>query len=151
MKKVLTFLKIVLPLVLAVVLLQVVNVPVSQAAPPASGGVYHTVKYGETLFSIGRLYGVYPYTIADVNGLANPNCIYAGQVLYIPASSGWNDRYGRSFPSPRPQTPVNYPCRSPGCYPNYGHGYDYTGYYYWNTYPTYRRYSYTCGYNYNCY
>jgi LysM repeat protein len=129
----------------------VANVPESQAAPPAGGGVYHTVQYGETLFSIGRLYGIYPYKIAEVNDLANPNCIYAGQVLYIPASDGWSDcgncGCGNTCPSPRPQ-----PCRYPGCqYPTYGHGYDYSGYYYYNTYPTYRRYSYTCGYYHNCY
>ena len=34
---------------------------------------YHVVRPGETLFSIGRLYGVNPYTIASMNGLANPN------------------------------------------------------------------------------
>jgi LysM repeat protein len=50
----------------------------------ASGGTYHTVRYGETLYSIGRLYGVSPHYIADVNNLYNPDCIYAGQVLYIP-------------------------------------------------------------------
>jgi len=45
---------------------------------------YHVVRPGETLFSIGRLYGVNPYTIASMNGLANPNYIQIGQLLYIP-------------------------------------------------------------------
>jgi LysM repeat protein len=78
-----------------VLLLQLVLISASYAAPPAHGdggnGTYHRVRYGETLFSIGRQYGVYPYTIAQVNGLRNPNRIYAGQVLYIPSSGGWND------------------------------------------------------------
>lgn len=143
MKRIIPVLKITMLVILTLVLLQVVSVSESQAAPPAGGGIYHTVQYGETLFSIGRLYGVNPYRISETNGLANPNCIYAGQVLYIPASDGWT--------SP-PKPPVNRPCQSPGCgYPSYGHGYDQTGYYYWHSYPNYRRYSYTCGYYYNCY
>ena len=59
----------------------------------ASGGNYHTVCYGETLFSIGRYYGVNPYSIADVNNLHNPHHIYAGQVLYIPSSSYYDGCY----------------------------------------------------------
>jgi LysM repeat protein len=45
----------------------------------------HTVSYGETLFSIGRLYGINPWAIARVNCLMNPNIIFAGQVLCLPA------------------------------------------------------------------
>ncbi|MCB0177331.1 MAG: LysM peptidoglycan-binding domain-containing protein [Anaerolineae bacterium] len=44
----------------------------------------HVVQWGETLFSIGRMYNVNPYSIADANGLWNPNQIYAGQALFIP-------------------------------------------------------------------
>jgi LysM repeat protein len=36
------------------------------------------------LFCIGRGYGVDPYAIAVQNGIVNPSCIYAGQVLKIP-------------------------------------------------------------------
>jgi LysM repeat protein len=147
-KRILPILKIVLPIIMTVVLLQMVNVTDSQAAPPASGGVYHTVQYGETLFSIGRRYGVNPYTIAQANGLANPDCIYAGEVLYIPSGSSWDGCGGQPC-----TTPKSHPCNYSGCYQptTYGHGYDYTGYYYYNNYPTYRRYSYTCGYYNNCY
>jgi LysM repeat protein len=156
-KKIFSILKIVMPIVLAVLLLQVAVVADTEAAPPTGGGVYHTVQYGETLFSIGRIYGVYPYSIAEANGLPNPNCIYAGQVLYIPPSNGWTDcgacGCGNPCSPPQPKPPVQKPpCQSPGCgYPSYGHGYDQTGYYYWNSQPNYRRYSYTCGYYYNCY
>lgn len=69
---------------------------------------YHTVRAGETLYSIGRLYGVNPYTIASVNGLANPDYIRIGQVLYIPASTGWT----APPPAPRwwgPYWPYYYP------------------------------------------
>jgi len=44
----------------------------------------HTVRRGETLSSIGRLYGVNPYTIAAANALPNANYIRVGQVLTIP-------------------------------------------------------------------
>jgi LysM repeat protein len=45
---------------------------------------YHTVKPGETLFCIGRAYGVDPQAIAVRNGIVNPGLIYVGQVLAIP-------------------------------------------------------------------
>lgn len=70
-------------LLIAVLVVALLAVTVSVAF--ASGGTYHRVSYGETLFSIGRYYGVNPYAIADANDLYNPNHIYAGQVLYIPS------------------------------------------------------------------
>jgi LysM repeat protein len=57
------------------------------AAPADAGPVYHTVRSGETLFSIGRLYGVDPSAIARANGLRNPNAIYPGQRLLIPSTA----------------------------------------------------------------
>jgi LysM repeat protein len=55
------------------------------AAPAAYEPAWHWVIRGETLFSIGRLYNVSPWAIASANRLANPNRIYVGQRLYIPA------------------------------------------------------------------
>ncbi|MGD8791720.1 MAG: LysM peptidoglycan-binding domain-containing protein [Anaerolineae bacterium] len=48
------------------------------------GGSWYTVRWGDTLAGIARYYGVNMWTIASANNLANPNCIYAGQRLYIP-------------------------------------------------------------------
>jgi spore germination protein len=48
----------------------------------------HIVRPGETLFSIGRWYGVNPYQIAHTNGLHNPNYIYIGQRLLIRLAPG---------------------------------------------------------------
>jgi len=45
---------------------------------------YHTVRPGETLYCIGRAYGVDPYAIARQNNILNPSIIYAGHVLAIP-------------------------------------------------------------------
>ena len=55
------------------------------AAPAAHAPTWHWVVRGETLFSIGRLYHVSPWSIASANRLVNPNRIYVGQRLYIPA------------------------------------------------------------------
>ena len=49
-----------------------------------SQSVYHTVRPGETLSSIGRIYGVSPQQIAAANNLPNPDIISVGQRLAIP-------------------------------------------------------------------
>jgi LysM repeat protein len=49
--------------------------------------VNYTVKPGDTLGKISQAFGVRPDVIAEVNGIVNPNLIYAGQVLKIPTSS----------------------------------------------------------------
>ncbi|HSH01447.1 MAG TPA: LysM peptidoglycan-binding domain-containing protein [Anaerolineae bacterium] len=49
-----------------------------------SGGFYHTVQPGETLFMIGLKYG---YTVSDLamaNQMANPHAVYAGQAVWVP-------------------------------------------------------------------
>lgn len=45
---------------------------------------YHTVAWGETLYSIARLYGVSPQSLAVANGLGLNSWVYAGQSLRIP-------------------------------------------------------------------
>lgn len=52
------------------------------ATPPQERS--HTVAFGETLFSIARLYGVDLNELAAYNGIGDPTLIYAGQVLRIP-------------------------------------------------------------------
>lgn len=91
MKKVLT-------IVVLAAALQLAVVSATYAAPPAGGqnwgsnwgpncgGAYHCVEYGETLNSIGRMYNALPQCIADANGIWNPDLIFAGTVLYIPAT-----------------------------------------------------------------
>ncbi len=56
----------------------------ASANPPGNGQcVYHWVKPGETLSGIASRYGVNMWTIAQRNGISNPNRIYAGQQLLI--------------------------------------------------------------------
>lgn len=79
---------------IVVVLLAVVALGIAAPSEPVAacgpGGV-HYVRHGETLFSIGRWYGVSPWAIANANGLVNPNYIYTGQRLVIPGygCTGW--------------------------------------------------------------
>jgi hypothetical protein len=72
---------------------------------------WHVVRPGETLFSIGRLYGVNPYYIASLNGLYDPDYIQIGQWLYVSDYGGW-------------YTPPSWPYR-----PYYGEYYPY--WYHW--------------------
>jgi len=62
----------------------------------------HTVKRGETLFSVARLYEVDTFTLASLNGLRPPYSLEAGQVLKVP-------RRGETLPSsigvPPPRPP----------------------------------------------
>lgn len=48
-----------------------------------AGSVYYTVRAGDNLSSIASRYGTSYQSIAALNGLANPNLIYAGQTLKI--------------------------------------------------------------------
>jgi hypothetical protein len=160
MKKIVT-------VIILVAALQLLLVSASYAAPPewGGGGSHHQVMYGETLYSIGRMYNVHPNCIAEANGLWNPDVIYAGSVLYVPANCHPYPSWGHY--------PVKYPnnCWN-GCYsgcqtvnckvtvkcntcgyqqpvavPYHNYGYDYTGYYYGHGKD---RYSHSCGYYNNC-
>jgi murein DD-endopeptidase MepM/ murein hydrolase activator NlpD len=46
----------------------------------------HTVRSGETLFSLGRRYDLHPYKIADFNGLSHDVSLGTGQKIRIPGS-----------------------------------------------------------------
>ncbi|MBI5931607.1 MAG: LysM peptidoglycan-binding domain-containing protein [Chloroflexi bacterium] len=66
-----------------------------QNAPATTGTERtHVVQIGEHLASIARLYGLRWTTIARANNLQNPNQIYAGQQLIIPAQ---DDPAGTNF------------------------------------------------------
>ena len=77
-------------LVPLVVLLSLLVSSVALAAPAQSavvqtgGGYWYTVRWGDSLSSIGRAAGVSPWSIAQANGLWNPDYIRAGQQLWIP-------------------------------------------------------------------
>ncbi len=75
-----------------------VDAPIESAPPePATNGptlsaeTTYTVQAGDHLAEIARRFGVNWTTIAQANNLADPNHIYAGQVLTIPAANGTSD------------------------------------------------------------
>ena len=82
--------------------------PTPQAQPAAQtnaqGNTVYTVKLGETLFSIGRLYNVNPYSIAAANNIPYPYVIYPGQQLTIPTG-------GATPPGPTAVPPQPGQCR----------------------------------------
>ena len=73
-------------------LMQTAWVPAGFAAAPPGEGSWHTVRWGETLFSIGREFGVNPYRICSANGLHDCDYVWAGQSLWIPRGY---DGYGQ--------------------------------------------------------
>lgn len=54
--------------------------------PPVSGKTYTVVK-GDTLSEIAQKYGTTVDTLAQLNGIKNPNLIVVGQVLKLPGST----------------------------------------------------------------
>jgi LysM repeat protein len=61
--------------------------------PPTTGGGVHIVQPGETLASIAARYGTTWTALASANNIYNPNAIYAGQRLVIPAGPPPAPRY----------------------------------------------------------
>jgi LysM repeat protein len=53
--------------------------------PPHPGGFWYFVRCGDTLNKIGARFGWSATYLAQVNHIWNPNVIYAGQRLWIPA------------------------------------------------------------------
>lgn len=103
--------------------------PASLAAPARSGwnnlGI-HTVQPGETLFCIGRAYGVDPWAIATQNGILNVNLIYPGVKLNIPdawlqlpAGPTCARQASVVLPTPPTPTPTPPPCGNCTCKANH--------------------------------
>ncbi len=74
-----------------------------QAAPAQAQGTTHVVQPGENLYRISLKYGLSWPVVAAANGITNPNLIYVGQTLVIPAAG----TVVTPVPStPAPSTPV---------------------------------------------
>lgn len=72
-------------LILVIVLMSLFIVQAASAQTTAPGERIHVVRQGDTLRSIATLYNTTWQAIAARNALANPNRIYVGQRLVIPA------------------------------------------------------------------
>ncbi|HUS69916.1 MAG TPA: LysM peptidoglycan-binding domain-containing protein [Anaerolineae bacterium] len=73
--------------------------PGSGPRSQGTGSTIHIVQWGETLNIIASRYGVSAASIAQANGLWNPNFIYAGQRLVIPTAAA---------PAPQPGATTTY-------------------------------------------
>lgn len=107
MRRTRILLSVAVAVLLAVILIGAAPAQTTEAA----GAQYHVVRYGETLSSISRHYGINVWSLACANGLANANFIYAGQVLYIPWGMGYGG-YGcqaQHYPTYK-QPPCYYGC-----------------------------------------
>ncbi len=71
---------------LLLVVLLVGYMPAPVVAQEGTGGVWHTVQAGETLYRIALRYGVSVQALMAANALQDPNAIFVGQVLRIPQS-----------------------------------------------------------------
>jgi murein DD-endopeptidase MepM/ murein hydrolase activator NlpD len=53
-----------------------------------SGGVYHTVREGQTLYRISRAYNMDECYLARINGIKEPTRLKVGERLFIPGADG---------------------------------------------------------------
>jgi len=66
---------------------QRLTIPTLSSGRAGVRSIYHTIRPGETLYSIAIRYGVSADALAKANGISNPDFIYAGQRLLIPRST----------------------------------------------------------------
>jgi len=52
----------------------------------SAGSVYHTVKKGQTLYQISRVYGIDERYLARINGIEDPTLLRVGDQLFIPGA-----------------------------------------------------------------
>lgn len=51
--------------------------------------VMYTVQMGDSLFQIAKSYNLNMKELMDLNGITDPDKVYAGQVLQLPAATGF--------------------------------------------------------------
>jgi LysM repeat protein len=112
-------LRLLVPMAVMVAVVLLLVAPVGALAAPNTGGheggecdQWYTVKCGDTIGNIAWKFGVNSTELAQMNGLHNPNKIYVGQTLCVPAGhddggckggckDGWNDDKQEPPPPPK--------------------------------------------------
>jgi len=61
-------------------------VTVTACAATRQSGIYHTVKRGQTLYTISKIYEVNEAYLARINGIADPTQLQVGERVYIPGA-----------------------------------------------------------------
>ena len=102
------WLRVAFGLTLLFALIVLLQPAVSHAAPLGADTVVYVVKPGDTLRSIAAAHGTTISAIVRANNMANPDVIYPGQRLTIPARSGSAPAARRRprLPSPTTRTSV---------------------------------------------
>ena len=81
--------------VFAVVAMLLVAAPASASPASHAGGSgceqFYTIRRGDTLYRIATRFGTSTWALANLNGIHNPNRIYAGQTICVRAGHGWHD------------------------------------------------------------
>ena len=62
---------------------KIVNAKLAKKPSQPSAATYYTVKRGDTLSGIAKKYGTTYQNLAKLNGIKNPNLIYAGQKIRV--------------------------------------------------------------------
>jgi LysM repeat protein len=66
------------------------------------GGNIYIIQRGDNLLNIARRFNTTIETLAQLNGIANPNQIFAGQQLRLPSGSGTGGTDGTAVPTSPP-------------------------------------------------
>ncbi len=74
----------------------------SACAAKHRSGVYHTVKKGQTLYTISRVYEVDETYLARINGIADPTQLRSGEKIYIPGATQLKPVPITVKPTPKP-------------------------------------------------
>ena len=77
--------------------------PTPATKPTAGASVYHTVKLGDTLDKVARIYGTSAAAIIAANGITNPDLIWVGQKLLIPGQTQSGGPVAKPTTKPKPQ------------------------------------------------
>lgn len=87
-------LRLFVPLVVVVVLVLLLAAPVAASAAPSQTAAgsgcsqFYVVRRGDTLANIAWRNGTSVWYLANLNGISNPNRIYAGQTLCLRGGGG---------------------------------------------------------------
>jgi len=71
-----------MPKVLIVIILLIITIGIN--------GFWYTVKWGDSITAVAGKYKINAYLLAGVNNITDWDCIYAGQLLWVPAD---NNKY----------------------------------------------------------
>lgn len=74
--------------------------PPALTVVPQTGGYYHTIESGESLYTIARRYDVTAQAIVQANNLGSPDKIYVGQRILIPGRSDLAAKPSAPTPAP---------------------------------------------------